>query len=48
MKKLCEHCGKNIGKIEILIVPSILDISIGAKVESICQKCAKEEGRKVT
>jgi len=47
MTKLCEHCGKNIGKMEILIVPSILDISFGAKVESICRKCAKKEGRVV-
>ena len=44
--QLCDHCGKKLGKLCNLIVPSNVDIELfGAKIETICIKCAVKEGR---
>ena len=53
--QLCDHCGKKLGKLCNLIVPSNVDIELfGAKIETICIKCAvkfvtgfKREGKPV-
>lgn len=44
--KTCDHCGGKLGKKVVLIIPGKIEINLGiAKIETICLKCAKKEGR---